>query len=95
LKDDKPDKNFKAAFLTLSAGQPTFMDLYRCDAGLQEGFFLDDYVGATSDEKIVAHLFKDLQNCVATQLDDEERRKIQAEMIDIHRSADAWRFIDS
>jgi hypothetical protein len=95
LKDDKPDKNFKAAFLTLSAGQPTFMDLYRCDAGLQEGFFLDDYVGATSDEKIVSHLFKNLQNCVLTQLDESERRKVQAEMIEIHGSADAWGFVNA
>ena len=85
----------KAAFLSLCAGQPAFMDLYRCNAGLQEGLFLDDYVGATSDEKIVSHLFKNLQECVATQLDNEERRKIQTEMIDIHGSADAWGFIDS
>jgi hypothetical protein len=52
------------------------MDLYRCDAGLQEGFFLDDYVGVTSDEQFVGHLFKDLQNCVGKKLDESERRKI-------------------
>ena len=95
LQDDKPDKKFKAAFLSLSAGQPAFMDLYRCDAGLQEGFFLDDYVGVTSDEKFVAHLFKDLQNCVGKKLDESERRKIQAELIDVHGSANAWGFVNA
>ena len=95
LKDDKPDKKFKAAFLSLSAGQAAFMDLYRCDAGLQEGFFLDDYIGITSDENIVSHLFKNLQNCVLTQLDAGERKKVQTEMIEIHGSADAWGFVNA
>jgi hypothetical protein len=86
--------NFKAAFLSLSARQPAFMDLYRCDAGLKEGFFLDDYVGAISDENIVSHLFKNLQNCVLTQIDETERQKVRAGMVEIYGSPDAWGFID-
>jgi hypothetical protein len=92
LRDDKPDKKFKAAFLSLANNQATFIDLYRCDVGLQEGFFLDDYVGQITDEKIIMHLFKNLQICVAAQPDANERKRVQKKLIQVHGSASAWSF---
>jgi hypothetical protein len=92
LKDDKPGKKFKAAFLSVPAEGETSLDLYRCDVGLEEGFFLDDYVGSMTEQNKIDHLFKTLRHCITNQPNLYTRKIIQTELIRDLGSPDAWGF---